>query len=89
VTHRQRPGTAKGTIFVTLEDETGAVNVIVWPGVFERHRREVIGSQLMTVCGTWQRDTDTGGQVRHLVARRILDHSALLGELAVKSRDFR
>ena len=89
VTHRQRPGTAKGTIFVTLEDETGAVNVIVWPGVFERHRREVIGAQLMTVCGTWQRDTDTGGQVRHLVARRILDHSALLGELAVKSRDFR
>ncbi len=89
VTHRQRPETAAGTIFVTLEDETGSVNVIVWPGVFERHRREVLGAQLMTVYGVWQRDTDTGGEVRHLVARRIVDHSALLGELAVRSRDFR
>jgi error-prone DNA polymerase len=89
VTHRQRPGTAKGTIFVTLEDETGAINVIVWPRVFERHRRELLDAQLMTVCGTWQCGTDTDGQVRHLVARRIVDHSALLGELAVRSRDFR
>ncbi|MFO1300704.1 MAG: error-prone DNA polymerase [Burkholderiaceae bacterium] len=89
VTHRQRPETAKGTIFVTLEDETGAVNVIVWPGVFERQRREVLGAQLMTVYGTWQCDTDTGGEVRHLVAQRIVDHSALLGELVVGSRDFR
>ena len=89
VTHRQRPETAKGTIFVTLEDETGAVNVIVWPRVFERQRREVLGAQLMTVYGTWQCDTDTGGLVRHLVAQRIVDHSALLGELLVASRDFR
>ncbi|MCO5105674.1 MAG: error-prone DNA polymerase [Burkholderiaceae bacterium] len=89
VTHRQRPETAKGTIFVTLEDETGAVNVIVWPRVFERQRREVLGAQLMTVYGTWQCDTDTGGEVRHLVAQRIVDHSALLGELMVASRDFR
>ena len=63
VTHRQRPETAKGTIFVTLEDETGAVNVIVWPRVFERQRREVLGAQLMTVYGTWQCDTDSGGEV--------------------------
>ncbi len=89
VTHRQRPETAKGTIFVTLEDETGAVNVIVWPRVFERQRREVLGAQLMTVYGTWQCDADTGGEVRHLVAQRIVDHSALLGELVVGSRDFR
>ncbi|MBX3591941.1 MAG: error-prone DNA polymerase [Burkholderiaceae bacterium] len=89
VTHRQRPETAKGTIFVTLEDETGAVNVIVWPRVFERQRCEVLGAQLMTVYGTWQCDTDTGGEVRHLVAQRIVDHSALLGELVVGSRDFR
>jgi len=89
VTHRQRPETAKGTIFVTLEDETGAINVIVWPRVFERQRREVLGAQLMTVYGTWQCDADTGGQVRHLVAQRIVDHSALLGELVVGSRDFR
>ncbi|RPH63047.1 MAG: error-prone DNA polymerase, partial [Burkholderiales bacterium] len=89
VTHRQRPETAKGTIFVTLEDETGAVNVIVWPRVFERQRREVLGAQLMTVYGTWQCDTDTGGRVMHLIAQRIVDHSALLGELVVGSRDFR
>ncbi|HRA78626.1 MAG TPA: hypothetical protein PK956_07485, partial [Burkholderiaceae bacterium] len=67
----------------------GAVNVIVWPRVFERQRREVLGAQLMTVYGTWQCDTDTGGLVRHLVAQRIVDHSALLGELLVASRDFR
>ncbi|MBC6958743.1 MAG: error-prone DNA polymerase [Lautropia sp.] len=89
VTHRQRPETAKGTIFVTLEDETGAVNVIVWPRVFERQRREVLGAQLMTVYGTWQCDADSGGEVRHLVAQRIVDHSALLGDLVVGSRDFR
>ncbi|MCC7059350.1 MAG: error-prone DNA polymerase, partial [Burkholderiaceae bacterium] len=89
VTHRQRPETAKGTIFVTLEDDTGAINVIIWPDVFERHRREVLGAQLMTVHGTWQCDADTGGQVRHLVARRIIDHSTLLGQLAIRSRDFR
>ena len=89
VTHRQRPETAKGTIFVTLEDETGAVNVIVWPRVFERQRREVLGAQLMTVYGTWQCDTDSGGEVRHLIAQRVVDHSALLGTLMVGSRDFR
>ncbi len=89
VTHRQRPETANGTIFVTLEDETGAVNVIVWSRVFERQRREVLGARLMTVYGTWQCDTGTGGQVSHLVAQRIVDHSALLGELVVGSRDFR
>ncbi|MEB2353226.1 MAG: error-prone DNA polymerase [Burkholderiaceae bacterium] len=88
VTHRQRPETANGTIFVTLEDETGAVNVIVWSRVFERQRREVLGARLMTVYGTWQCDTGTGGEVSHLVAQRIVDHSVLLGELAVRSRDF-
>jgi error-prone DNA polymerase len=89
VTHRQRPETAKGTIFVTLEDETGAVNVIVWPALLERYRKEVLAAQLMTVYGVWQRDEETGGQVTHLVARRVVDHSALLGQLRPKSRDFR
>jgi error-prone DNA polymerase len=89
VTHRQRPGTAKGTIFVTLEDETGAVNVIVWPALLERYRKEVLVAQLMTVYGVWQRDEETGGQVMHLVARRVVDHSALLGQLRSSSRDFR
>jgi len=89
VTHRQRPETAKGTIFVTLEDETGAVNVIVWPTLLERYRKEVLAARLMTVYGTWQRDLDTGGQVMHLVAQRVVDHTALLGRLRAASRDFR
>ncbi len=98
VTHRQRPGTAKGTVFVTLEDETGAINVIVWPTLVEQYRQEVMQSQLMTVYGVWQRDEHTGGQVMNLIARRVVDHTALLGQLddsnleakmKTKSRDFR
>ncbi len=89
VTHRQRPETASGTIFVTLEDETGTVNVIVWPDVFERFRSAVLASKLMTVYGRWQRDAETGGEVRHLLAQRVVDHSRWLGELEVSSRDFR
>jgi len=89
VTHRQRPETAKGVVFVTLEDDTGTVNVIVWPDLLERYRKEVLGSSLMTVYGIWQADEATGGQVRHLVARRVVDHSAMLGELTTRSRDFR
>jgi len=85
VTHRQRPETAKGTIFVTLEDETGAVNVIVWPKVFEAQRRALLAARLLTVYGQWQRE----GEVMHLVALRMIDHSALLQGLASRSRDFR
>jgi error-prone DNA polymerase len=89
VTHRQRPETARGTLFVTLEDESGAVNVIVWPGVLERFRAAVLHAQLMTVFGTWQRQDYGGGTVTHLVAARIIDHSRLLGQLLNRSRDFR
>jgi error-prone DNA polymerase len=89
VTHRQRPETAKGVVFVTLEDETGAINVIVWPDLLTRYRKEVLRSRLMTVYGVWQRDEQTSGRVMHLVARRVVDHSHLLGELAQHSRDFR
>ena len=85
VTHRQRPETAKGVVFVTLEDETGAVNVIVWPQVAEVQRRALLASTLLTVYGVWQAE----GEVRHLVARRLVDHSALLQGLATRSRDFR
>ncbi len=88
VTHRQRPQTASGTIFVTIEDETGAVNVIIWPAVFERFRSAVLGARLMSVYGIWQRDGESGA-VMHLIARRVVDHSALLGRLATGSRDFR
>jgi error-prone DNA polymerase len=89
VTHRQRPETARGVVFVTLEDETGTVNVIVWPDLLERYRREILGARLMTVFGVWQADTATGGQVMHLVARRVVDHTPWLGELVARSRDFR
>jgi len=84
VTMRQRPGTAKGTMFVTLEDEAGTINVIVRPDLVERQRKEVLNARLMTVYGVWQ----VQGQVRHLVARRIIDDTALLGSLATVSRNF-
>ena len=84
VTVRQRPSTAKGTIFVTIEDETGCTNIIVWKDVIERQRKELLGAMLLTVYGVWQRE----GEVRHLVARRLVDHSRLLGQLNIDSRDF-
>lgn len=92
VTVRQQPQTAKGTLFVTIEDETGPVNVIVWKGVRERQRAALLRSRLLAVHGTWQRDTASGGEVRHLVARRLQDLTPLLGRLAQvgqRSRDFR
>lgn len=84
VTCRQRPGTAHGTMFVTLEDETGYVNVIVWPRLIEKQRRELLQSRLLGVTGIVQK----AGDVVHLVARRLQDHSTLLGKLATPSRDF-
>ncbi len=84
VTCRQRPGTARGTMFVTLEDETGYVNVIVWPALIEGQRRELLQSRLLGVAGIVQK----AGDVVHLLARRLQDHSTLLGKLATVSRDF-
>ena len=84
VTHRQRPGTAKGVVFITLEDDTGTVNVIVWPTVAVTFRQPMLASTLLTVYGVWQRQ----GAVRHLIAQRLVDHSALLHGLVTKSRDF-
>jgi error-prone DNA polymerase len=84
VTCRQRPDTASGVVFVTLEDETGCINVVVWRRLIERQRRELLGAQLLGVQGVIERD----GDVVHLVARRLFDHSALLGPLATASRDF-
>ena len=88
VTMRQRPQTAKGVIFVTLEDETGSVNVIVWKSVQEAFRQTVYQSRLMAVYGIWQRDEESGGEVRHVVAKRLVDLTHLLGTLATTSRDF-
>ncbi len=84
VTGRQRPGTASGAVFVTLEDETGSVNVIVWRDLVERQRRELLGARLMGVEGTLERE----GDVVHLIASRLSDHSDMLGKLATESRDF-
>ena len=84
VTVRQRPGTANGVIFMTLEDETGSVNVIIWPSLLEQQRREVLSAPLLGVYGVWQQE----GMVRHLVAHRLVDMSHLLGRLPTASRDF-
>ena len=84
VTGRQRPGTASGVVFVTLEDETGSVNVIVWRDLADRQRRELLKSRLMGVDGVLERE----GDVIHLVAARLYDHTALLGRLQTRSRDF-
>jgi error-prone DNA polymerase len=84
VTCRQRPDTASGVIFVTLEDETGTVNVVVWRNVGERQKAELLGARLLGVQGVIERD----GDVIHLVAKCLLDYSALLGSLAAPSRDF-
>jgi error-prone DNA polymerase len=84
VVGRQRPDTASGVIFVTLEDETGSVNVIVWRDLADRQRRELLGSRLLGVHGTLERE----GEVVHLIAKRLVDHSELLGSLQTSSRDF-
>jgi error-prone DNA polymerase len=84
VTVRQRPGTANGVLFITIEDETGTVNVIVWPTLVEQQRREVLSATLLGVYGIWQCE----GGVRHLVAKRLVDLSHLLGQLEAVSRNF-
>ena len=84
VVSRQRPSTASGIIFMTLEDETGHINVVVRRKVSARHRREVQGARLLLVNGAVERQ----GEVVHLVAQRLEDHSRLLGRLETRSRDF-
>ncbi|MDH5834869.1 error-prone DNA polymerase [Luteimonas kalidii] len=84
VTQRQRPATAKGTIFVTLEDEHGMVNVVVWAHVALRRRKALLGARLMAVRGRWEQVDG----VQHLIARDLQDFSHLLGDLRTPSRDF-
>lgn len=79
VVTRQRPGTASGVIFVTLEDETGIANVIVWPKTYERFRRAVISGRLLRVTGQLQRE----GSVNHLVAWTVEDLSHMLDRLGM------
>ncbi|HEU5398605.1 MAG TPA: OB-fold nucleic acid binding domain-containing protein, partial [Gammaproteobacteria bacterium] len=85
VTHRQRPGSAKGVTFVTLEDETGQVNSVVWRDISARCRRILLHAQLMGIRGELQRQ----GDLVHVVAAELLDYSHLLGRLCHSSRDFR
>jgi error-prone DNA polymerase len=81
---RQRPASAQDVTFVTLEDETGHLNLVVWKALAERQRTVLIGARLLGVDGEVQRE----GRVVHVVARRLYDHSALLGGLIATSRDF-
>ena len=85
ITGRQMPQTAKGTLFITLEDETGNVQVIVWPDVYAEHRSVILRSRLLAVHGVWQRGD---GGVQHLLARSFENLTPLLGRLATESRDF-
>src|SRR5690348_14357869 len=77
---RQRPGSAKGVVFITIEDETGIANLVVWPDVFEKQRKIVMGARLMAVHGIVQRDPDSN--VIHVVARRVEDHTHMLSHLS-------
>ncbi|MFD1341563.1 OB-fold nucleic acid binding domain-containing protein [Litorisediminicola beolgyonensis] len=74
---RQRPGTAKGVIFLTLEDETGVINIIVWKSIYERFRRAVIAGRLLRVTGRVQRSHG----VTHVIAEEVEDISAMLDRL--------
>ena len=84
VTVRQRPGTANGVLFLTIEDETGNVNVIVWPSILEKFRKEILNASLLGIYGQWQAD----GDVKHLVAQYAVDLSPMLGALDTRSRNF-
>jgi error-prone DNA polymerase len=77
---RQRPGSAKGVVFITIEDETGVANLVIWPDLFEHQRKIVMGARLMAVHGVVQRDPDS--EVIHVVARKLEDHSDLLQHLS-------
>jgi error-prone DNA polymerase len=72
-------------MFVSIEDETGTTQVIIWPSLVEKQKKEVLNATLLTVYGVWQRD----GAATHLIAKRLVDHTAMLGALnSIKSRDF-
>ena len=81
---RQRPGTESGVTFVTLEDETGQINVVVWRDLGDRQRRELLGARLLAVYGVLERQ----GEVTHLIAGHLKDLTPLLGDLVTQSRDF-
>ncbi|SCX03958.1 Error-prone DNA polymerase [Agrobacterium rosae] len=81
---RQKPGSAKGVMFATIEDETGVVNVVIWPSLFERQRRVVLSASMLGVNGKIQRE----GDVVHLVAQRLFDFSSDLSSLGERDTAF-
>jgi error-prone DNA polymerase len=81
---RQRPSSAAGVTFVTLEDETGYLNIVVWERLAQRDRRALLGATLLEVNGFVQKESG----VLHVIAERLVDHSDLLGKLVTRSRDF-
>ncbi|MEL6422886.1 MAG: error-prone DNA polymerase, partial [Pseudomonadota bacterium] len=81
---RQRPGTAKGVMFMTLEDETGVANAVIWPDTFEAHRRIAMSCRLVVIHGRIQAHES----VVHIVVERLEDHSAALGQLSERTVDF-
>ena len=84
VVTKQRPGTASGVTFVTIEDETGHINLIVWKRIAEDFRKALLNARLLGVEGELQRE----GKVVHVIAKRLIDHSDMLGQLQTRSRDF-
>ncbi|MBV9757505.1 MAG: error-prone DNA polymerase, partial [Alphaproteobacteria bacterium] len=81
---RQRPGSAKGVLFITIEDETGIANVVVWPHVFERQRRLILSATMFAVAGRTQRE----GEVVHIVAHKLADLSGLLRSVGDRDQPF-
>ena len=84
VTSRQRPSTSSGVVFVTLEDETGYTNVVIWHRIASEQRQVLLNAKLLGVTGHIERD----GQVIHLIAKKLVDYSPLLGKLVTTSRNF-
>ncbi len=82
---RQKPGSAKGVMFITIEDETGIANIVVWPSLFEKRRRVVLGSSMMAIHGKIQRE----GEVVHLIARQLEDLSGDLAALSDRDAEFK
>jgi error-prone DNA polymerase len=81
---RQRPSSASGVTFVTLEDETGYLNLVIWDKLAERARKVLLGAALLGVAGIVQKE----GDVLHVIAKRLFDYTTLLGKLVTRSRDF-
>ncbi len=81
---RQRPGSARGVLFITIEDETGHANLIVWPSVFDRQRRLVLTASMLACRGKVQRE----GEVIHVVADHLTDLSSLLRSVGQRGEDF-